>query len=53
MNKDYGGVVNELVAGEWKHPRTGKEVSVNIRSLVIKETLAGMEGGLIYPLHKK
>lgn len=52
MNKDYGGVVNELVAGEWKHPRTGKEVSVNIRSLVIKETLAGMEGGLIYPLHK-
>ncbi len=52
MNKDYGGVVNELVAGEWKHPRTGKEVSVNIRSLAIKETLEGMEGGLIYPLHK-
>lgn len=52
MTKDYGGVINELVAGEWKHPRTGKEVSSTIRSIVIKETLEGMEGSLIYPLHK-
>ena len=52
MSKDYGGVVNELVAGEWKHPRTGQPVSIDIRSIVIKETLAGMEGELVYPLHK-
>lgn len=52
MTKDYGGVINELVAGVWKHPQTGKEVSINIRSIVIKETLEGMEGSLIYPLHK-
>ncbi|UCD79344.1 MAG: iron-containing alcohol dehydrogenase [Desulfobacterales bacterium] len=52
MTKDYGGVVNELVAGEWKHPQTGQSVPINIRSIVIKETLAGMEGDLIAPLHK-
>ena len=52
MSEDYGGIVNELVSGEWKHPHTGKEVSLNIRSIVIKDTLAGMEGSLISPLHK-
>ncbi len=52
MTKDYGGIINELVAGEWKHPHTGQEVTINIRSIVIKETIDGMEGQLIYPLHK-
>jgi len=52
MSIDYGGVVNELVAGAWKHPRTGQPVALDIRSIVIKETLAGMEGELVYPLHK-
>jgi glycerol-1-phosphate dehydrogenase [NAD(P)+] len=52
MSKDYGGVINELVAGEWQHPRTGQPVSINIRSIVIKETLEGMEGALIAPLHE-
>ncbi len=52
MTKDYGGVVNELVAGEWKHPSTGQRVPIDIRSIVIKETLDGMEGELVYPLHK-
>ena len=52
MTKDYGGVVNELVAGEWKHPSTGQKVPIDIRSIVIKETLDGMEGELVYPLHK-
>jgi glycerol-1-phosphate dehydrogenase [NAD(P)+] len=52
MIKDYGGVINKLVAGEWKHPHNGQALSINIRSIVIKETLAGMEGHLIAPLHK-
>jgi glycerol-1-phosphate dehydrogenase [NAD(P)+] len=52
MPKDYGGVVNELVAGEWKHPRTGQPIAIDFRSIVIKETLDGMEGELVYPLHK-
>ena len=51
MSKDYGGVVNELVSGEWKHPRTGKKVTLDIRSIVIKETLAGREADLISSLH--
>ena len=52
MTKDYGGIINELVAGEWKHPHTGQAVTINIRSIVIKETMDGMEGQLIYPLHQ-
>jgi len=52
MSKDYGGVVNELVAGEWKHPHTGQPVSIDIRSIVIKETLDGMENELVNHLHK-
>ncbi|UCF92308.1 MAG: iron-containing alcohol dehydrogenase [Desulfobacterales bacterium] len=53
MTKDYGGVINELVAGRWKHPQTGKAVAIDIRSIVIKETIEGLEGQLIYPLHRK
>jgi glycerol-1-phosphate dehydrogenase [NAD(P)+] len=52
MTKDYGGIINELVAGSWKHPRTGQKATINIRSIVIKDTIDGMEGQLIYPLHK-
>jgi glycerol-1-phosphate dehydrogenase [NAD(P)+] len=52
MTKDYGGVINELVAGEWRHPHTGQVVPIDLRSIVIKESLAGMEGQLIAPLHK-
>jgi glycerol-1-phosphate dehydrogenase [NAD(P)+] len=52
MSKDYGGVVNELVSGEWKHPGTGQPASIDIRSIVIKDTLDGMEGELVRPLHK-
>jgi glycerol-1-phosphate dehydrogenase [NAD(P)+] len=52
MIKDYGGIVNELVAGQWRHPRTGEAAAVNIGSIVIKETLAGLEGQLVAPLHE-
>jgi glycerol-1-phosphate dehydrogenase [NAD(P)+] len=52
MTKDYGGIINELVTGGWKHPHNGQEVTINIRSIVIKDTIDGMEGQLIYPLHK-
>ena len=52
MTKDYGGIINELVSGGWKHPHTGQGVTINIRSIVIKETIDGMEGQLIYPLHQ-
>lgn len=51
MVKDYGGVINDLVAGRWKHPRTGEPVSIDIGSIIIKETLDGMEGELVAALH--
>jgi glycerol-1-phosphate dehydrogenase [NAD(P)+] len=52
MTKDYGGIVDELVSGEWRHPHTGQKVPIDIRSIVIKESLDGMEGELVRPLHK-
>ena len=52
MVKDYGGVINELVSGEWRHPLTGQKVPIDIRSIVIKETLDGMEGELVRLLHE-
>lgn len=51
MSEDYGGVVNELVTGRWKHPVTGQPVSMDVRSIVIKATLDGMEGELVRALH--
>ena len=41
MTNDYGGIINELVAGSWRHPPTGQKVAINIRSIVIKETEDG------------
>ena len=52
MTKDFGGVVIQLVAGEWKHPHTGQAVPINIRSIVIKDSLEGMEAALVAPLHE-
>jgi glycerol-1-phosphate dehydrogenase [NAD(P)+] len=52
MIKDYGGVINDLVAGQWEHPVTGKKVTIDIRSIIIKETIEGMEGSLVAPLHE-
>jgi glycerol-1-phosphate dehydrogenase [NAD(P)+] len=49
--KDHGGVINQLIVGSWKHPGTGKNVSIDMKSIVIKDSLAGMEGDLISALH--
>ncbi len=52
MSEDYGGVINELVTGEWKDPLTGQPISVDINSIAIKKSLDGMEGELVHPLHR-
>ena len=52
MSKDYGDVVNELVAGEWQDPLSGQRVFSDIRSIAVKDSLDGMEGELVDALHR-
>ena len=47
MNRDLGGVLNELVAGRWCHPLSGKAVAVPFESIVIRDTLDGAEPELL------
>ncbi|MGI9420603.1 MAG: iron-containing alcohol dehydrogenase [Geminicoccaceae bacterium] len=47
MSRDFGGVLNELVAGRWRHPTSGRTVSVPFEAIVIRETLDGAEPDLL------
>ena len=47
MSKDYGGVLNDLVAGRWRHPISGETASVDFKSIVIRDTLDGDEPSLL------
>ena len=51
MAKDYGGVINELVSGEWVEPGTGKQYSIPPNNIVIKSDLDGGEAELINAQH--
>ncbi|WP_434355464.1 iron-containing alcohol dehydrogenase [Parasalinivibrio latis] len=51
MVQDYGGVLNELVAGTWR-TFSGEAVSIPIKNIVVKSTLDGAEGELVSPLHR-
>lgn len=48
----YGGVIDALVAGEWRVPGSGEAVRLPIESIVIEPSLDGAEADLITPLHK-
>lgn len=50
-SRSFGGVIDELVAGEWHHPGTGERRTIPIESIVIAETLDGAEADQIAPLH--
>lgn len=47
MTKDYGGVLNDLVAGQWHHPVTGEMATVPFKSIVIQDSLDGREADLL------
>lgn len=47
----YGGVIDELVRGDWIVPATGEPASIPIENIVIAESLDGAEADLIAPLH--
>lgn len=48
----YGGVLDQLVDGEWIDPTTKAPVNIPIENIVIEATLDGHEADLVGPLHK-
>ncbi len=51
MASQYGGVIDELVSGEWVEPGTGKRYSIPPDDIVIARTLDGAESGLVTKQH--
>lgn len=51
IGQDYGGVISELVRGEWEEPETGKRYSIPPNDIVIAETLDGVEAELVRQQH--
>lgn len=49
--KDYGGVLNELVAGTWQDPDTGTQYGIPINQIVIQASLDGAEAELVAAQH--
>lgn len=48
---DHGGVVNELVRGEWLEPATGLRHGIPLDDIVIRASLDGAESELVARLH--
>jgi glycerol-1-phosphate dehydrogenase [NAD(P)+] len=44
------GLIEDLVAGRWRDPTTGRPVRIQTRAIVIERSLEGGEAGLIAPL---
>ena len=51
MTTDYQGVIDELLAGTWTDPATGKQHGIPIESIVIAPSLKGREAALARGLH--
>ncbi|HZA65527.1 MAG TPA: iron-containing alcohol dehydrogenase [Geminicoccaceae bacterium] len=45
-----GSVIEDLIAGRWRDPTTGRPVRIGTRAIVIERSLDGGEAGLIAPL---
>jgi len=51
MKSTYGGVIDELVAGTWEEPGTGKRYNIPPESIVIESSLEGAEADLVRAQH--
>ncbi|MBX2826463.1 MAG: iron-containing alcohol dehydrogenase [Gammaproteobacteria bacterium] len=51
MATAYGGVIDELVAGTWVEPDTGKRYSIPPDAIVIEKSLDGAEAELVRQQH--
>ena len=50
-DKNYNGVIDELVNGSWISPSDNKQYGIPIKNIEIRETLDGREYDLIESLH--
>ena len=48
---DHGGVLNELVRGEWVEPGTGTRHGIPLDDVVVRDSLDGAEAELVRALH--
>ena len=48
---DFGGVLNELVSGEWVEPDTGKRYVIPVNEIIIDSSLEGREAELVLQQH--
>ena len=51
VNKNYNGVIDELIAGTWKSPSDNQSYGIPIKSIEIRESLDKQESELIEKLH--
>ena len=51
MTTDRGGVLNELVRGEWVEPGTGTRRGIPLDDVAVRDSLDGAEAGLVRALH--
>lgn len=49
---NHTGILKELIDGSWREPGTGKQYDIDIKSIVISETLDGRETQLINELYQ-
>lgn len=49
---DYTGVLQKLVDGRWREPKTDKQYDIGIKNIVISESLDGREAELIRELYQ-
>ena len=50
-DKNYNGVIDELVNGSWISPSDNQQYGIPIKNIEIRETLDGKETNLIKDLH--
>ena len=51
MSPRFGGVIDELIAGEWVDPNTGEKHGIPIEAIEIAPTLDGREADLVAARH--
>ncbi|MEM0907336.1 MAG: iron-containing alcohol dehydrogenase [Pseudomonadota bacterium] len=51
MSGTFTGVIDELVAGTWVEPKTGKAQGIPVEDIVIEQSLAGREAELVRARH--
>lgn len=50
VRKDWNRLIDDVVAGRWVNPETGRPADVPCRSIVLAETFDGAESDLLAPL---